>query len=263
MGRKIWWSDFTASDFDGIDPMATVAVLPIAAVEQHGPHLPVGTDLIINTGLCQALAAGAPEGLDLRILPVQPVGKSNEHLWAKGTLSHDPHSLINAWVELGMGVARSGIRKLVIINSHGGNDEIMGIVGRELRLRAGLLVVKTAWARFSTPEGLISAEESRHGIHGGDMETSLMLHLRPDLVDMSRAADFVSVAVQEEHDYRYLRPTGPHAWSWISRDVHASGAVGNAALASAGKGAAIAAHQVGCCLELIDEVVRHPLLPAD
>lgn len=259
MTRKIWWNDFTAADFDAIDPMETIAILPIAAVEQHGPHLPVGTDVIINQGHCDELAARAPEDLDIRILPVQSVGKSNEHLWASGTVTHEAATLIASWVEIGQSIARTGIRKLVIVNSHGGNEEIMGIVARELRVRCGLFVVKAAWARLGTPEGMITPEETRHGIHGGEVETSLVLHFRPGLVDMAKAGDFTSVAVQEERDYTYLRPTGAFAWAWIARDVHPSGAVGNAAAGTADKGRAIAALHVARFLDLLGEVRRHPL----
>lgn len=260
MARKIWWNDFTASDFDSIDPEATIAILPIAAVEQHGPHLPLGTDVIINQGHCDALAARAPRDLDIRILPVQPVGKSNEHLWARGTLTHEAQTLISSWVEIGQAIARTGIRKLVIVNSHGGNEEIMGIVARELRVRHGLFVVKAAWSRLGTPDGLISPEETRHGIHGGEVETSLVLHFRPELVDMAKAGDFTSIAVEEEQDYAYLRPTGAFAWAWIARDVHPSGAIGNAAIGTAEKGKAIADLHVARFLDLLAEVRRHPLL---
>ena len=134
--RKIWWTEFAAPDFLNIDPKKTIAILPIAAVEQHGPHLPVGTDTILNQGYLNLLAETAPPDLDIRILPIQSVGKSNEHLWAKGTVTLPAAVQIEAWMELGLSVARTGIKKLVFVNSHGGNEEIMGIVARELRVRA-------------------------------------------------------------------------------------------------------------------------------
>lgn len=257
--RKIWWTDFAAREFEGLDPNKTIAILPIAAVEQHGPHLPVGTDTIINTSMMEALVARAPADLDIRILPVQAIGKSNEHIWAKGTLTHTATNLIDAWTQIGLEVARAGIRKLVFINSHGGNEEIMGIVARELRVRAGMLAVKSGW-RF-TPEGVLTDLERRHGIHGGDAETSLVLHFRPDLVDMSRAEDFVSIAARDEQQFRYLRPTGAfgHVYSWIASDINPSGAVGNAAIATAEKGRLIVEANVKGMLEMLAEVVAMPL----
>src|SRR5690349_18707414 len=120
--RKIWWTDFSAAEFDNVDPQRTVAVLPVAAVEQHGPHLPVGTDSILNRGCLEMLIERAPAELDLRILPLEQVGKSNEHLFAKGTVTHRATTLIESWTEIGLSVARAGVRKLVFVNSHGGNE---------------------------------------------------------------------------------------------------------------------------------------------
>ncbi len=259
MTRKIWWTDFSASDFSDLDPVKTIAVLPIAAVEQHGPHLPVGTDTIINQSMMELLAERAPAELDIRILPVQAVGKSNEHIWARGTLSHKATNLIDAWTQIGLEVARAGVRKIIFVNSHGGNEEIMGIVARELRVQAGMLAVKSGW-RF-TPAGLLSDLERRHGIHGGDAETSLILHFRPDLVDMARAENFVSIAARDEAEFKYLRPTGAfgHTYAWIASDINPSGAVGDASLATAEKGRKIAEHNVAGMLEVLAEIERMPL----
>lgn len=259
MPRLRWWTEFAAPDFLDIDPMETIAILPIAAVEQHGPHLPVGTDAILNRGGLETLIGLLPDDLDVRILPVAEVGKSNEHLWARGTVTHTAASLIDSWVELGLSVARAGVRKLVMINSHGGNEELMGIVARELRVRAGMLVVKTGWMRFGLPDGLVPDIERRHGIHGGDVETSLMLHFRPDLVRMDKAKAFVSIAARDEADYVHLRPTGTHAYAWVAADLNPDGAVGDASAATAEKGRIIAERQAKGMLELIKEVRRFPL----
>ncbi|MGV8833352.1 MAG: creatininase family protein [Devosia sp.] len=257
--RKIWWTDFAAREFENLDADKTIAILPIAAVEQHGPHLPVGTDTIINTSMMELLVASAPADLDIRVLPVQAIGKSNEHIWAKGTLTHTATNLIDAWTQIGLEVARAGIRKIVFVNSHGGNEEIMGIVTRELRVRAGMLAVKSGW-RF-TPDGVLSDLERRHGIHGGDAETSLILNFRPDLVDMSRAEDFVSIAARDEQQFRHLRPTGAfgHVYAWIASDINPAGAVGNATLATAEKGKLIAEANVAGMLDMLAEVVAMPL----
>lgn len=257
--RKIWWTDFAAREFNNLDPEKTIAILPIAAVEQHGPHLPVGTDTIINTEMMKLLVAQAPADLDIRVLPVQAIGKSNEHVWARGTITHTATNLIDAWTQIGLEVARAGVRKIVFVNSHGGNEEIMGIVARELRVRADMLAVKSGW-RF-TPEGVLSDLERRHGIHGGDAETSLILHFQPHLVDMDRAEDFVSIAARDEQQFRYLRPTGAfgHVYAWSADDINPSGAVGNAAIATAEKGRLIAEANVAGMLDMLAEVVAMPL----
>ena len=254
MQRKIWWGDFTTREFDGLDPEAVIAVLPVAAVEQHGPHLPVSTDSAIMQGMLDTVIAQAPDDLDLRILPIQSVGKSNEHQHAKGTLTIPATTLIDHWVELGHSIARAGIRKVIIVNSHGGNEEVMGIVARELRVRARMLAVKTSWMRFGLPAGLYSQTETAYGIHGGDVETSLMLHFRPELVALDKAENFVSAVTRAEKDFELLRHTGPHAFAWIASDLNASGAVGEAALATAEKGKATARHQAAGFLNLVKDV---------
>jgi creatinine amidohydrolase len=260
--RKIWWTEFAAPDFLNIDPKTTIAILPIAAVEQHGPHLPVGTDTILNQGCLNLLAETAPADLDIRILPIQSVGKSNEHLWAKGTVTLPAAVQIEAWMELGLSVARTGIKKLVFVNSHGGNEEIMGIVARELRVRAGMFVVKTSWTRFGAPEGLYTDIERRHGIHGGDLETSLVMHFRPELVNRDKLENFASITARDEAEFKYLRPTGTHAYAWIASDLNPNGAVGEAAKATAEKGRLTAEHEVKGMLELLHEVERFPLIAA-
>jgi len=257
--RKIYWHEFSAEEFGSVDPMRTIAVLPIAAIEQHGPHLPVGTDTILNQGCLDLLAARLPAELDIRILPIQQVGKSNEHLWAPGTVSHDAHTLIDAWTAIGRSVSRAGVRKLVIVNSHGGNEAVMDIVGRELRVSEGMLVVKTSWTRFPPPENLLSDVERRHGIHAGDLETSLVMLFRPELVHRDRLENFPSIAARDEEQFKYLRPTGTHAYSWIAADLNPTGAVGNAANASAERGRVIAEAEVSGMLELLAEVERFPL----
>ena len=240
------WADLRAPGFTGIDPEKTIAILPTAAIEQHGPHLPVGTDTLIGLGMLEELHRQAPADMDLRILPLQAVGKSNEHLWAAGTLTLSATTALNAWTEIGLSVARAGIRKIAIVNSHGGNLDLVSILARELRVQAAMLAVKCQWGSFGTPEGLYSEQEGQFGIHGGDVETSLMLHFRPQTVDMSAARDFRSTA-----EHSAISPTGPVSYGWIASDLNPEGTVGEAHLATAEKGAATARHQVAGFVDLL------------
>jgi creatinine amidohydrolase len=245
------WMEFRAPDFRTIDPMRTIAVLPTAAIEQHGPHLPVGTDTFINEGLLALLVERCPEDIDLRILPVLAVGKSNEHLWAAGTLTLTAETALRAWIEIGLSVARAGIRKVVILNSHGGNTDLVSILARELRVQAGMLAVRLGWSSLGLPDGLYSERERRFGIHGGDYETSLMLHFRPDLVDMSAARDFASTA-----ETAAIPPIGQVAYGWIASDLNPAGVVGEAQLATAEKGMLTADKLVADVIDLLATVVR-------
>jgi len=257
--RRVWWGDYRTTEYASIDPEATIAVLPVAAIEQHGPHLPVSTDTTIMNGMLETVIARLPADLDIRILPVQSVGKSNEHLHAPGTLTLPAPTLIEAWSELGLSVARAGLRKIVVVNSHGGNEEIMGIVTRELRVRAKMLAVKTSWSRFGRPAGLYSDIEDRYGIHGGDFETSVMLHFRPDLVDMDKAENFASSVQRAEQEFELLKPTGTHAFAWIATDLNPNGVVGEAGLATAEKGRLTAEHQADGFIRLLQDVKKAKL----
>jgi creatinine amidohydrolase len=257
--RRVWWGDFRTTEYASIDPETTIAVLPVAAIEQHGPHLPVSTDTTIMNGMLETVIARLPADLDVRILPVQSIGKSNEHVHAPGTLTLTPLAAIQSWADLGASVARAGVRKIVFVNSHGGNEEIMGIVARELRVAFKMLAVKTSWSRFGRPAGLYSDMEDRYGIHGGDFETSVMLYFRPDLVDMSKAENFVSSVQRAEQEFDLLKPTGAHAFAWIATDLNPNGVVGEANLATAQKGKLTAEHQADGFVRLLQDVRKAKL----
>jgi len=146
------------------------------------------------------------------------------------------------------------VRKIVFVNSHGGNEEIMGIVARELRVQFSMLAVKSSWMRFGLPPAVYSDAEANHGIHGGDYETSLMLHFRPDLVDMRKAENFGSSYAKAEKEFALLRPTGPHGFAWIASDINKDGVAGEAAKASAEKGRVTADFQTDGFIQLLDDV---------
>lgn len=253
------WAELTSRQFEGLDPERTIAILPVAATEQHGPHLPVNTDTAIAAGMLDLLRERIPKDLTALILPIQSIGKSNEHLLSPGTLSLSAETLTRVLIETGEGVYRAGLRKLVLANSHGGNVPVLGVVARELRVRHGMLVVTTHWRSFGLPDKMYDAVEARHGIHAGDIETSLMLQFRPSLVHMDLARDFTSSAVAMEKEYVHLQPAGTHAFGWIAQDLNPDGAVGNASIATADKGGRTAEHQVSGFIELLRDMTRFPL----
>src|SRR5438876_11066565 len=241
MMTKRFWAELKSSEFARLDPNATVAVLPVASTEQHGPHLPVMTDTAIAEGLIKTLLVRLPGDLHVLFLPTQTIGKSDEHLRSGGTITHSADNLIRSWFEIGEGVHRAGLRKMVIANSHGGNTDVVGIVTRYLRVRLGMLAVAIQWHRFGLPSGVYSAFDLVHGIHAGDIETSLMLHFRPDLVDMGKAKLFPSKATEMEKSYKHLRPIGQRGFGCIAQDLQPDGRGGDAPARPADKGRLTAA----------------------
>ncbi|MCB1476425.1 MAG: creatininase family protein [Rhodobiaceae bacterium] len=249
------------SEAVGAAASQAVAVLPIAAVEQHGPHLPVGTDLTITEGLVSMLAEKVPDDVPVVFLPPVPFGKSDEHGGFAGTVSLSAETMIAVLTDIGGSLAASGIARLVIVSGHGGNSECMGIAARRLRERYGMAVVATNFMRFGLPDGIVPEDEARFGIHGGMIETSLMLHLAPDQVDMTKAADFASAAQTLAQSNAFLGFSGPGALSWMTSDLNETGAVGNAAAATAEVGQRIADWQSGRLARLIVELAA--FVPAD
>ncbi|HEX9167510.1 MAG TPA: creatininase family protein [Roseiarcus sp.] len=254
-----FWAEMSWRDFAAADMSRVVAVLPVAAIEQHGPHLPVGVDMFINEGYLARAVSRIPDDMPVLILPVQAIGKSNEHTEYPGTLTFSMETLTRAWTEIGDGVARAGCRKLVFMNSHGGNVPVIDAVARELRVRHGMLAVHAGWQRLGYPLDLFSAVERTHGIHGGDAETSLMLAFRPKTVRMSEAQDFVSAAVGIEQEFRHLRVTQPIGFGWMASDLHELGTAGDAANATAAKGEACADYGADAFIDLLRDVLAFDL----
>lgn len=252
--RKTFWHQLAAPEFSTLDPEETIAVLPIAAIEQHGPHLAVSTDTVIAEGMIGEVLQRLPDDLSILILPTQAIGKSNEHVRSPGTITLSAETALRAWTEIGESVHRAGLRKLVMVNSHGGNVEVMSIVARDLRVRLDMLAVACSWSRLGRPAGLFSDQEMAVGIHAGEIETSLMLHFRPDLVDMERADNFAPATIAMTAEFAHLRPTGVTAFGWVAQDLHPSGAAGDARGATAEKGRATAAHQAAEFIKLLRDV---------
>jgi creatinine amidohydrolase len=256
---KQLWGDMTTEEFRSAETGSWIAVLPIAAMEQHGPHLAVSVDTVIAEGNGQAVRDILPKGLPVTFLPTVWMGKSDEHAAFPGTITLSAETQIRLLNEIGDSIARAGVRKLVIANSHGGNVATMDIVARDLRRRHGMFVVQCSWHRLGAPEGLFPEAEHVHGIHGGAIETSQMLHFRRDLVHMAKARDFVSAAVLMEQRYRQLRATQRIAFGWLSEDLSTAGAMGNAAAATPASGRELTEFTARAFVELLQDVHAFPV----
>jgi creatinine amidohydrolase len=253
------WSEMTTRDFAGPDVARWIAILPVAAIEQHGPHLPVEVDACINAGIIRRMLEILPAELPVTVLPPMPVGKSNEHLAFPGTLTLSAETLIRLWTELGDSVARAGVRKLLIFNSHGGQPQIVDIVARELRVRHGMFVVAASSYALGKPPGLFPDTELKHGIHGGSVETSIIMHLRPDLVRRDQLKNFTPLSVAMEREYEILVPEGKVGFGWQTQDLHPEGACGDATDADPERGRQLVEHAAARFVTLLREIDRFDL----
>ena len=248
------WSAIAWTDVTAADAPRWIAVLPLAATEQHGPHLPLETDVMIAEAYLARVRELLPDSAPVTFLPVQRIGISTEHIDFPGTQTLPVEVALREWTALGEEVSRRGVKKLVMVSSHGGNSAAMMLVAQHLRAHHGMLAVTTSWSRFGMPEGLFPDEEVRHGIHGGAVETSIMLARYPQAVRRDAIADFPSSAIAMEKKYRWLSTQRPAPFAWQTQDLNPSGAVGNATLASAEKGERLIDHGARRFVELLDDV---------
>ncbi|SFC68101.1 creatinine amidohydrolase [Polaromonas sp. OV174] len=258
-----FWADLKSPDFSGLDLARCIAVLPVAAIEQHGPHLPLNVDATLVDGVVTAALPHLPADLPLLFLPTQSVGFSPEHTRFAGTLTLKAETIIRLWTELAESVAATGVKRLVLLNSHGGQVGLLDVVARDLRARLGMLVYSVN--SFNLPlgdavTGLFSAHEHRFGIHAGEIETSMMLALKPEQVDMAKAQSFHSTSQDRSERFSILGDGRSAKLAWQMQDYNPQGAVGNAAAASAEKGRALL-DAMGRSLALLLQQVDQ--LPAD
>jgi creatinine amidohydrolase len=257
------WQELTTEDVAALDRARTVAVLPVAAVEQHGPHLPLGTDAMINEGVLARALALAPADLPVVALPMLSVGTSGEHSDFPGTLSLSARTLLDLVTELAEGVVRAGLRKLVLLNSHGGQPQVLEMAAQDLRTRrAMVVVVANAW-RMMDRDAVLPPAEREAGLHGGGLETALMLHLRPELVRRDKVRDFPSAARGLERDFPSLAAHGRVAFAWQAQDLNPAGAVGDARLGTAETGRKLVDGAAERLVRLVGELARFPLETVD
>jgi creatinine amidohydrolase len=257
-----FWADLGTRDFAGLDPATAVAVLPVSATEQHGPHLPLSVDQTLVDGVVAAAMPHLPAQLPVLFLPTQQVGYSPEHSRFPGTLTLSSATLAATWIELGQCVAAAGLKKLLLLNSHGGQVSVMDIVARELRTRSELIVYSCSWWNLPLgPQvnGLFDAHEHRFGVHGGEIETSMMLALRPQFVAMERARNFRSTSQDRAAAYPILGNGSSAKLGWQMQDYNPAGAAGNAQAATAEKGEAVVQAAGQQLALLLAELSRLPL----
>jgi creatinine amidohydrolase len=261
-----FWADLCTRDFARLDPARTIAVLPVAATEQHGPHLPLSVDTVLADGIVAASLPHLPADLSVLFLPTQAVGLSPEHARFPGTLTLKAETVLRLWTDIGESVAAAGVRKLLLFNSHGGQVSMLDLVARDLRARLNLLVYSCSW--FTLPlhdaqgqdlNALFSAEEHRFGIHGGEIETSMMLALAPARVQMSQAQNFVSTAQARARQFPILGNGRSAKLGWQTQDYHPAGAVGNASAATSSKGEALVQAAGRALAQLLAELDALPL----
>lgn len=236
MTASLYWADHSTEAFATRDLSQTVAVLPVAAVKQHGPHLPVSVDAAINAEIIRRTVERLAPDADVLFLPPMVVGKSDEHIAFPGTLALSGETLRQVWLDLARSVHRAGVRKLILFNSHGGQMALMDITCRDIRIELGMLAVSCSWFRIAPVDDLFSADEIEHGIHGGDIETSMMLAFSPERVAMQKAEDFVPLTISIARAGSMLTAEGAVGFGWQAQDLHPAGVCGNAANATADKG---------------------------
>ena len=270
--RTRQWSDLATTDFATLDLQRAIAVLPLGATEQHGPHLPLSVDANLAHSMVQASTPHLPPDLPALFLPVQRIGYSPEHAGFAGTLSLKAETVMRLWTDIAESVLASGVRKLVLFNTHGGNVGLMDVVARDWRARLGMLVYSTSWFNLPLLEAdgkdameRFPAEEQRFGVHGGQIETSMMLALKPRLVRQSKFKTFESTSQQRARAFPTLGNGRSAKLAWAAQDLNPEGAAGNAAAADLEDGLALidaAGRALATLLREIDQLPANTLRSA-
>lgn len=254
-----FWENLVSMDLDALDRSKSVVLLPIAATEQHGPHLPLGTDAVILRGLLQAFQKEKTfDGQNVLIAPQLRIGKSNEHMGFCGTLTLTSKTLYDALDEIVGAMVQSGFKKIILTNSHGGNTDLLNLISRDLRIKYGVEVFVFDWWFTDFWQDLLKdlkQSQSPYGVfHACELETSLMLYLQPSSVRMDRARDETPDAMFEGDQFVTL--FGPVNMGWKTKDVTGSGVIGSPTFATAEKGEKMLHYAVDKLAEIVAEILR-------
>lgn len=244
-------SELRAPQIADLITARSVLVQPVGSIEQHGAHLPFETDLLVAATAAETVVEERGDELDLWLLPPLAYTKSNEHAWSAGTIWLSPTTLLAVLDDLGRSLASLPARRLAFVNGHGGNTALLNVACREIRLTHGLLTFLLHPQVPADHGGPSTEAEMGMGIHGGLEETSVMLHLRPDLVDMSRAERHVPEAMAAN---RHVRFGGTVSFGWTSDDFGPSGVIGDPTAASADRGKVLFEAAVRSLGEALSEV---------
>ena len=233
---KAWQERFlprlTTTQIEELPKEQSLVILPVGAVEQHGPHLPVFTDTLLAETVLEEACHHLPEESPIWLLPVLPYGKSNEHSGRPGTFSLSSSTLQAVIMDLAKSVEASGFKRLLIFTTHGGNNDLLNLMAREVRLETGLIVFRLNIGGLEMDAKLLGEKEKVFGIHAGDYETSLILASYPDWVQKDRLTAEFPKQLEETPHFRFQNGT----FAWTIDDVSASGVLGDARRATSEKG---------------------------
>lgn len=231
-----FFSYLTWTDIQEIPNKENVVIIqPVGSIEQHGPHLPI----IVDSAIAVAVLGKALEKLDPVIpayaLPPLYYGKSNEHSYFPGTITISAQTLLAVLTEMAESLYRSGFRKLVLMNAHGGQPQVMEIAAQDIHQKYQDFSVFPlfAWRVPHIAQELLTSKELALGIHAGDAETSLLLSILPQQVKMERAV------AEYPHDLpqnSLLSMDGKLPFAWVTQELSESGVLGDATVATKEKG---------------------------
>lgn len=229
-----------------------LVILPVGAIEQHGWHMPVMTDALIGEALLTQTMELLPEGANVWLLPPISYGKSNEHLDYAGTFSLSASTLLHVLSDIGASLKRNGFRRLLLFNTHGGNVDLLNVAARNIRVDTGLMVFYVNPHSLDTVHDLVTEEELEYGIHGGDIETSMVLAIKPGWVHGKLAVS----EIPDVSSLEYLTLEGKIRFAWVMSDISHTGIAGDATQATAEKGALIMERSASELAKSLQEVCR-------